>query len=186
MGNTKLSGPVVGLLIPTPPPPAEIPQPENLQLGPALVKICEFIHTHIAAIPEYLFPEIRVTTDPNPNMPRRGRGTQRALVLSPPPLAFGAAPVNEIPIHCQRPLVLAISAICSSAVLIWLSSLIGPVNLSTSILPGDLPVYLTHVLGVVNKHAGHVSRNVAVASACCFVQVGLRLVGIACEAACDS
>ncbi|EUC54556.1 AMP-binding domain protein, putative [Rhizoctonia solani AG-3 Rhs1AP] len=186
MGNTKPSVPVVGLLIPTPPPPAEIPQPEDLQPGPALVPICEFVRTHIAAIPEYIFPEIQVAAYPNPNMPRRGRGAQRALVVGPPPLALHAAPVNEIPIHCQRPLVLAIWVICSSAVLIWLSSLIGPVNVSTSILPGDLPVYLTRVVDVVNKHGGHVSRNVAAASACCFVQIGLRLVGVVCEATCDS
>ncbi|KDN41030.1 hypothetical protein RSAG8_07736, partial [Rhizoctonia solani AG-8 WAC10335] len=203
MGNTKPNTPVVGaptyvnvkhvvhhsfaywLHSTNPPPPAEFPPPEDLQPGPVLVRVCEFVRTHIAAIAEYLFPEIQVTTDPGPIMPRRGRGMQHTPIVGPPPLVFIPAAVQRIPGQCQRPLVLVVSAICSSAVIIWLSSLIGPVNLPTSILPADLPVYLTRVLDVANTHAGHVSGNVVAASAC-IVEVGLRLVGLACDVICDS
>ncbi|CUA68401.1 hypothetical protein RSOLAG22IIIB_07919 [Rhizoctonia solani] len=161
MGNTKTNALVVELSIIVPPLPEGTPQPEELQPGPALVRVWEFVRTHIVAIPECLFPEIRTTTDPDPNMTRRRRGMRHALVIGPPPLVFPPTAAQEMPIQCQRPLVVVVSAICSSAVLIWLSRLIGPVNLPASILPTDLPVYLTRVVDVVNRHVGHVPGNVA-------------------------
>ncbi|CAE7152308.1 unnamed protein product [Rhizoctonia solani] len=177
MGNS--SGAVVGVVT-TQPFPVNIPPREDLEPGPILVQMGEWGRTHIAAIPEYLFPEIRETRNVGlDHVPRRGRGVQQNLVVGEPPFMFQGAAVPHMPSQCQRLLVLVIS----SAVLIWLSSVITPVNLPTSILPADLPVYLTRVVDIVNKRAGHVSGNVAAASVC-LVQVGLRIVGIAPEAMC--
>ncbi|CAE6486967.1 unnamed protein product [Rhizoctonia solani] len=182
MYNIRRNAPVVQVLAHIP-PFAPIPPPNDLH--PALVVGHNFVllvRNHFAATIGHLFPETQVGhLNLNPDMPRRVRGVQRALFVGSAPLVIPPPAVQSMPSHCQRRLVLLISACCSSAAILWLSASIGCSGLSAVMVPVDLA--LPHVLDVVNESAGHVSRNVAAASSnFCLLRVGLKLAELACKA----
>ncbi|CAE6416378.1 unnamed protein product [Rhizoctonia solani] len=101
------------------------------------------------------------------------RGVMRALVVVPPPRVIDPPP-QAVPDECRLCLVFLISACCSPAALIGLSSLIGSTVLST-----EVPVDPSEVLDVVNEPVGHVSGNVAVANSFGLLEVALKFVGLA-------
>ncbi|CAE6490000.1 unnamed protein product [Rhizoctonia solani] len=171
------------------PPPEVNPPPYDRYFVLMMMFMFNFglvVFNHITAVFKHLFPEIRVATHIGPNVPRPVRGRQRALFAVPPPVFLLPDDDQIVPNQCLRRLVFVISVFWSSAALLWLSSLIGPVNLPWSAANADLTVHLSCVLDVVNQHAGHVSGNVAVANqGVCLLQAGLKLVE-ACEANIDS
>ncbi|CAE6416386.1 unnamed protein product, partial [Rhizoctonia solani] len=172
------------------PPPVVNPPPYDqhlvLMMMMFMFNFVLVVLNHITAVFKRLFPEIRVATHVGPHAPRPVRGRQWALFVVPAPLFLLPDDDQIMPNQCLRRLVLVMSVFWSSAVLLWLSSLIGPANLPWSAAPVDLTVHLSCVLDVVNQHAGHVSANVAVANqGVCLLQAGLKLVE-ACEANLDS
>ncbi|KAJ1303561.1 hypothetical protein OPQ81_011745 [Rhizoctonia solani] len=129
-----------------------------------------------AAILRYLFPEIFIIA--NRDVLRPGRGVRQAQVMLAPPLVAHVEGVHIVPNQCLRGLVIFC---CSSALIIWLSILIGPANLPR--VPVDLSLDSPSVLDVVNESAGHLSGNVVAADpTVCLLEVGLKLAEYACSA----
>ncbi|KAG8761307.1 hypothetical protein FRC11_014115 [Ceratobasidium sp. 423] len=185
MGNAKMNAGVVKVpdvipqFIPPPVPPhANEAHPALVWFGNFMLLVGDRASTTLEHL---LSSETPITAaDPDDASTRPNRGVRRALVVgSPPPVTN--PPPRTMPGRCQLRLAFLISACCSPAAIIKLSSLIG-----STIVSSDVPVDPSHVLEIVNESTGHVSGNVAAASSCCLLEAGLKLVELVCKATCDS